>query len=206
MLQSLLIILSNLVNLFLRNRQEEEQKEPTKAPKSEPILNKTEPKIEEESSIMKLSTEGKRFIMSHEGLVLKPYLDAVGVPTIGYGNTYYKDGTKVTINDPEITKEEAELLFDAIVSKFEDGVNRLVKVPLNQNQFDALVSFAYNVGLDENKNGKAEGLGDSTLLRLLNAGDYLGAAKEFPKWNKAGGKELLTRRRKEEQELFLKPV
>jgi lysozyme len=82
------------------------------------------------------------------------------------------------------------------VRKFEAGVKRLVKVPLAQGQFDALVSFSFNVGLGA--------LGSSTLLRKLNAGDYRGAAAEFPRWNKAGGKvyEGLTRRRAAERSLF----
>lgn len=164
--------------------------------------------VVKEKHPVKISTEGKKLILAHEGFRSKPYLCPAGIPTIGYGNTYYEDGKKVTLNDSSITKERAEQLFDIIVSGFEDGVNRLVKVPLNQNQFDALVSFAYNVGLDENKNGKAEGLGDSTLLRLLNQGDYAGAANEFPKWCKDNGKVIsgLIRRRKEEQQLFLKTV
>lgn len=196
-----------LLNL-LRKTQKEAPKSLPKEPekKQEEVSQPLKPIVKDKT--MKLSFEGKKRILAHEGFRGKPYLDTGGVPTIGYGNTYYEDGRKVMLNDPVISKERAEELFDIIVKQFEDGVNRLVKVPLNQNQFDALVSFAYNVGLDENKNGKAEGLGDSSLLRLLNAGDYSGAAKEFPKWNKDNGKVVagLIRRRKEEQELFLKTV
>ena len=83
------------------------------------------------------------------------------------------------------------------VQRFEPEVERLVKVPLNSSQWDALVSFTYNLG--------AANLESSTLLRLLNRGDYVGAAEQFPRWNKAGGKELagLTRRRAAERAMFL---
>lgn len=84
-------------------------------------------------------------------------------------------------------------------------MQRLVKVPLTQGQFDALVSFAYNVGLDDNQNGKAEGLGESTLLRKLNAKDYAGAVEQFLRWNKNDGAVMhgLTKRRTAEQSRFL---
>ena len=84
------------------------------------------------------------------------------------------------------------------------GVNSLIKVPATQGQFDALVSFAYNVGLDIDEDTLAEGLGDSTLLRKFNAKDYAGCAAEFPKWNKAGGVVLngLTKRRAGERAMF----
>jgi len=89
--------------------------------------------------------------------------------------------------------------------EFEPGVLRLVKVPLTQGQFDALVCFAYNVGLDDDADTLAEGLGDSTLLRKVNAGDFSGAAAEFAKWNKNDGKVMLglRRRRAAERALFI---
>lgn len=179
-----------------------------KSPPKEPEKIKEPSPIVKEKAKMKLSLDGKKRILAHEGWSAKPYLDTGGVPTIGYGNTYYEDGRRVMMNDPVISKERGEQLFDIVVKKYEEGVNQLVTVPLNQNQFDALVSFAYNVGLDQDDDSIAEGLGDSTLLKLLNKGDYAGAANEFPKWCKDNGKVVagLVRRRKEEQELFLKTV
>ncbi|OQS42352.1 lysozyme [Chromobacterium haemolyticum] len=141
---------------------------------------------------MKTSANGIKLIQGFEGLSLKAYQDSVGVWTIGYGHT----GPEVTLG-LVITQAQADALLARDLSRFESGVTRLVQVPLNQNQFDALVCFSFNLGL-----GALQG---STLLRLLNAGDYAGAAGQFPRWNKAGGKELtgLTRRRVAEQALFL---
>lgn len=141
---------------------------------------------------MKISQKGLNLIKSFEGLELKAYKDSVRVVTIGYGST----GAHVSM-DQTITAQQAEDLLRKDVSRFEEGVTKLVKVPLNQNQFDALVSFSFNLGLGN--------LGSSTLLKKLNASDYQGAALEFERWNKAGGKILngLTKRRLAEKELFL---
>uniref|UniRef100_UPI000225FC22 lysozyme n=1 Tax=Paracoccus sp. TRP TaxID=412597 RepID=UPI000225FC22 len=99
-----------------------------------------------------------------------------------------------------ITKADARTILTRDLPRYEADVTRLVRVPLNENQFGALVSFTYNLG--------AGNLTSSTLLRKLNAGDYAGAAAEFPTWNKAGGKVLngLVRRRAAERALFEKPV
>ena len=148
---------------------------------------------------MKISNNGLELIKQFEGLSLKPYLDAVNIPTIGYGSTYYEDGTKVTLKDKPITEERATQLLEFIANKtFSENINKVVKVPLNQNQFDALVSFAYNIG---NKN-----FNWSTLLKKLNLSDYEGASQEFGRWNQANGKILngLVLRRQKEKELFLK--
>src|SRR5690606_6899591 len=150
---------------------------------------------------MKISYSGLQLIKKYEGLSLKPYLDAVGVPTIGYGNTYYEDGTKVTMKDYPISKQKAELLLLNVVVDFERGVSRLVTSKINQNQFDALVSFSYNVGLGSLKS--------STLLKKVNANPQdADICNQFARWNKAGGKVLLglTRRRKEEAELYFREV
>lgn len=140
---------------------------------------------------MKISEEGLDIIKSFEGLELKTYKDSVGVLTIGWGSTgsHVKPGMV-------ITKGQAEELLKQDVSRFEKGINDLVKVPLTQNQFDALVSFSFNLGLGNLKS--------STLLRKLNMSDYSGAAGEFLRWNKAGGKVLngLTRRRQAEKDMF----
>jgi Phage-related lysozyme (muraminidase) len=141
---------------------------------------------------MKISQKGVNLIKQFEGLELKAYKDSVGVVTIGYGST----GSHVSIGQV-ITEAQAEALLIKDLSRFESGVTDLVKVPLTQNQFDALVSFSFNLGLGNLKS--------STLLKKLNLKDYAGASKEFERWNKAGGKVLngLTRRRLAEKELFL---
>lgn len=149
---------------------------------------------------MKLSERGEALIKEFESCRLKAYQDGGAVWTIGWGHT---NGVK---EGDTITQAEADSLFDTEIKIYEDGVNDLVEIPLTQNEFDALVSFAYNVGLDIDTDNTAEGLGDSTLLRKLNAGDLEGAANEFPKWSKDNGKVIagLTRRRLAEQALFKK--
>ncbi|QZN97795.1 lysozyme [Symbiopectobacterium purcellii] len=145
---------------------------------------------------MNISPKGIDLIKSFEGLQLKAYRDSVGVLTIGYGWTQPVDG-KPLRDGMVIDKPTAERLLKTGVVKYEDAVNKLVKVKITQGQFDALVSFAYNLG--------TRSLSTSTLLQKLNAGDSAGAADEFPKWNKAGGKILpgLVRRREAERTLFL---
>lgn len=148
---------------------------------------------------MKTSENGLDLIKEFEGLSLKPYLDVVGVATIGYGSTYYEDGTLVTMEDEPITEERATELLQYTTDKiYGSCVNKIVKVEINQNQFDALVSFAYNLG--------NESLRTSTLLRQLNDGNFTDAANQFTRWVRAGGKTLpgLVRRREAEKELFLK--
>jgi lysozyme len=148
---------------------------------------------------MKVSKNGLDLIKQFEGLRLKPYLCSAGVATIGYGSTMYADGRKVTLKDAAITESQALELLAKTLGKYEKAVNDYVKVPLTQNEFDALVSFTYNLG--------AGNLLSSTLLKKLNAGDKAGAANQFDVWNKAGGKVLqgLVTRRAAEKALFLKP-
>ncbi|MGL4585504.1 MAG: lysozyme [Acinetobacter ursingii] len=146
---------------------------------------------------MKISNNGLNLIKQFEGLRLNAYDDGVGVWTIGYGTIKYPNGTLVKKGD-KITQTQADQYIANDVATFERSVNMLVNVPLTQNQFDALVSFTYNLG--------ATNLNASTLLKKLNAKDYKGASAEFQKWNKAGGKVMtgLVRRRKAEMELFNK--
>lgn len=138
-----------------------------------------------------INAEGLRLITTYEGLSLKSYKDAVGIWTIGYGHTA-GIGPGMTI-----TKQKAEEMLRKELGKFEAAVAGCVKVPLNDNQFSALVAFSYNLG--------ANALKTSTLLKKLNAKDYAGAANEFLRWDKAGGKSLLglSRRRHSERALFL---
>lgn len=144
---------------------------------------------------MKISNTGIDLICSFEGLRLKAYDDGVGVWTIGYGTTVI-NGVKVKKGDT-CTLEQAKAYMAQDLKQFESAVNQ-VKVPLNQNQYDALVSLAYNIGVSAFLN--------STLLKKLNAKDYKGAAEQFPRWNRGGGRVLngLVKRRKIEMELFLK--
>jgi len=145
---------------------------------------------------MKISQEGLKLIRDFEGLRLKPYKCPAGIPTIGIGSTRYENGKKVEMTDAAITEARAvELLKNTLVG-FEHTVNKFVAVDINQNQFDALVSFTYNVG--------SKSLLTSTLLRKLNAMDWLGASQEFGKWVYADRKKLngLVERRKAEKELF----
>lgn len=146
---------------------------------------------------MKISSNGLNLIKQFEGLRLSAYDDGVGVWTIGYGTIKYPNGVRVKKGD-KITQAQAGQYIANDVATFERAVNMLVNVPLTQNQFDALVSFTYNLG--------ATNLNASTLLKKLNAKDYKGASTEFQKWNKAGGKVMtgLVRRRKAEMELFNK--
>ncbi len=148
---------------------------------------------------MKISHIGIDLIKKYEGFSSKPYKCPAGIPTIGYGATYYPNGSKVTLSDTPITEQQAqEYLKDMLVS-YEKSVATFVTSTINQNQFDSLVSFAYNLGVGNLKS--------STLLKKVNANPSDNTiAAEFVKWNKAGGKVLagLTKRRKEEAELYCK--
>lgn len=143
---------------------------------------------------MQTSEAGLDFIVRLEGEVLHPYKDAVGINTIGVGHVI-RHGESFT---GPITKEQSRQLLRQDLNYAETSVSSLVTVPLTQDQFDALVSFTFNVG--------AGNLKRSRLLRLLNAGDYAAAADEFPKWRLAAGRVLagLVARRQSERQLFLR--
>lgn len=152
---------------------------------------------------MKVSPAGLAAIKRHEGLRLRAYPDpgsSNGLPiSIGYGSTRRLDGAEWHLTDT-ITAEEAEQLLRRDLESAERAVERLVEVPLRQSQFDALVSFVFNVG---------EGaFADSTLLKMLNSGDYVGAAGQFMRWVNNDGKPLegLKRRREAEMALFTSPA
>jgi lysozyme len=158
---------------------------------------------------VKTSEAGKQLIRSFEGVHRRPYLCPALLWTIGVGRVLYPEQNKLKIperktyplrpeHDKEWSDEAIDLLFDADLLRFESGVLRhCPDSALSQGQFDALVAFSFNVGLGA--------LQASTLRRLFNAGDVEGAAEEFLKWNKGGGRILpgLTRRRLAEQALFL---
>lgn len=150
---------------------------------------------------MKTGEKGLKLIEEFEvGGNLKKYLtayqDVVGVWTIGIGSTYYEDGSKVNKGD-KITEQRARELFKNILVRYENDVNRVIKVCLNQNQFDALVSFTYNLG--------GTNLASSTLAKRVNNNPCdVDIRNQFMRWNKAGGKVYagLTRRRKAEADLY----
>ncbi len=146
---------------------------------------------------MRVDNEGIDLIGQFEGLRLNSYDDGVGVWTIGWGTTVYPNGQKVKKGD-KITLEQAKQYKAHDLTKFEKAVNDAVKVPLNQNQFNALVSLAYNIGESAFTN--------STLVKRLNDGNYKAAADQFLAWVNAGGKRMqgLVNRRNKERELFLK--
>jgi lysozyme len=132
-----------------------------------------------------------------EGFRSSPYLCPAGKPTIGYGATHYLDGVSVTLADPSITEERASVLLVNMLLDYGIGVSRLLKVSVSQGQFDALVGFAYNLGVAN--------LSASTLMKLVNGGSIEAAALEFGKWVHADGKVLpgLVARREAECMMFL---
>jgi len=145
---------------------------------------------------MRLNKKGIDLMHQFEGLRLNAYLCPANIPTIGWGNTFYESGRKVQMGET-ITKERADALFLWVANSFATQVRSMLRVQLNENQFSALVSFAYNVG---NAN-----LRTSTLLRLVNANpNDQNIRAQFLRWNKAGGREMagLTRRRQAESNLY----
>ena len=139
---------------------------------------------------MKISQEGISLIKKFEGCKLESYLCAANVPTIGYGST---KGIEMGMN---ISQERAEELLLQDLEVYEDAVNKAVELPLHQHQFDALVSWTFNLG--------GANLNASTMLKVLNTGAYEDVPHQIKRWNKAGGKVLegLTRRRLAESLLF----
>ena len=137
-----------------------------------------------------MSPSGLALTMFYEGCKLEAYQDGGGVWTIGFGHT------KDVKQDDKCTYEQAIDFLQVDILSAVNAVNRLVTVSLNQSQFDALVDFTFNLG--------TRALTNSTLLRLLNSGNYEGAALEFHKWNHDNGKEVagLTKRREAEFKLF----
>lgn len=142
---------------------------------------------------MKTSIKGEEFIVREEGEKLKAYQDAVGIWTIGVGHTGFVDSTPV-VKGLTITQAKSREILRKDLNRFEKAINNSVEVPLNQHQFDALVSLAFNIG---------EGAFlRSTLLKKLNISDFKGAAEQFLAWKNAGGRPILLNRRKREKHLF----
>lgn len=149
---------------------------------------------------MRTSEKGRNLIKKFEGLRLQPYKCSAGVPTIGYGSTFYPDGRLVTLKDSFITQTQAEELLSLTLIKFEKGVEKLITAPISQSMFDSLVCFAFNIGLGN--------LQASTLRKLVNLEQYEDISRQFLRWNKAAGVPLagLTRRREAEAKLFAEGV
>lgn len=139
---------------------------------------------------MKTSTDGLIALISHEGIVLTRYKDSVGVWTIGVGHTKAAGGIDPSTFTGTLSMTEALDLLKKDIVKYEDGVNKAVKVPLKQHEFDALVSFHYNTGA----------IGSATLTKTLNAGDKKSAGAQFMNWVKP---PEIRGRRQSESTLFL---
>jgi lysozyme len=151
---------------------------------------------------MKISKEGLELIRGFEKFMPKPYIDAVGVVTIGYGNTYYPDGKKVTMKDAPLTETQASILLEAVFEKY---FAKYIPENVNQNQLDAMASLVYNIGIGA--------FLKSTLRKKVKVNpNDASIEQEFLKWNK--GRILgqlvelkgLTIRRKKESELYFKPI
>ena len=148
---------------------------------------------------MQLNDKGKDLIKFYEGCKLVAYKCSAAKDTIGYGNTFYENGTSVKPGD-KISQERANELFEIIAKDFADKVKPLIKSTVTPNQFAALTSFAYNAGIGNLKS--------STLLKKVNVNpNDPTIAQEFAKWDKAGGKVLagLTKRRASESKLYFTP-
>jgi lysozyme len=146
---------------------------------------------------VKISQNGLRLLKSFEGFRSKPYLCSAGIPTIGYGNTYYENGVKVKLTDPPIDRIWAEQLLRNVLVHYEREVDAVTTDLITQNQFDALTSFTYNVGITNFRK--------STLLQLVNS-NYRDPKirTQFLRWDKAGGRviEGLKKRREIEANLY----
>ena len=164
---------------------------PDPQPKPEPAVMPAQSRDASTSGPKRTNSNGLKLIKSFEGLRLRAYQDAVGIWTIGYGTTR---GVRPGMT---ISEAEAETFLQQDLTRFEQAIHGALEVPVNDNQFSALSCFTYNVGPGAFRS--------STLLKLLNQQNLYGAADQFPRWNKAGGRPLagLTRRRKAERSLFL---
>ena len=143
------------------------------------------------------SAKGLNLIKQFEGFLAKPYKCPAGIPTIGYGATYYPNGLKVSMTDKAITEGQASTMLMNMLRTYEKSVDSFCRDDINQNQFDALVAFAYNVGVNALKG--------STLLKKVNNNPQdVTIRNEFLKWNKANGRALngLTNRRIAEADLY----
>jgi lysozyme len=147
--------------------------------------------------VNQIGAKGLNLIKKYEGFKSAPYKCPAGIPTIGYGATYYPNGAKVKLTDKPVTQKEADTMLLNMLKHYEQGVDSFTTDKVNQNQFDALVSIGYNIGL--------QALKGSTLIRKVNLDPNDKTIKnEFMRWTKANGKVMdgLLNRRKEEAELY----
>lgn len=150
------------------------------------------------TEIRKVSAKGIEFLIAEEGLRLKPYKDSVGIATIGVGCTYYENGKRVTMQDPAITKDRAIELFKNLLKTYELAVYSTTRDDINQNQFDALVSLCFNIGVAAFKR--------STVLKRVNANPLNKTIEgAFLMWRNAGSKPILLKRRQREIALYFTP-
>ena len=150
---------------------------------------------------MKTSERGIKLIKDFEGFRRRPYLCSAGVATIGYGSTRYSNGVKVKISDQPITEEEADKLLTFYLAKNEVAIEHLIGKPLNQNQFDAVMSFVYNLGLGNFEKS-------SMLKRMRVNPNDIRIDYEFSKWVYVGGRRNagLIRRRTEEANIYFSRI
>jgi lysozyme len=148
------------------------------------------------TEIKTLDQRGRDFLAKEEGIILHPYLDSVGIPTIGIGCTFYPGGRRVTMQDKPLKDVQAAWdLFDAVNSNFMLTVYSTTRDDINQNQFNALVSLCYNIGT-----GAFKG---STVLKLVNKNpNDPKIAAAFELWKSAGGKPVLLGRRRREAKMY----
>lgn len=152
-------------------------------------------RIEPCYEIQTVSENGIEFLVQQEGIRLKPYRDSAGIPTIGIGCTYYENGVRVTMKDKPITLDRAKSLFMHLLQTYEKAVWSNTRNDINQNQFDALVSICYNIGVVSFKN--------STLLRRVNKNKNDPSIREaFEMWRYADSEPILLERRKREHQLY----
>ena len=147
-----------------------------------------------------INASGLRIITAFEGFSATAYRCPAGIPSIGFGSTRLADGSRVKMDSPKITEATAKAILRGHLDHVERDIRKLVRIKLNENEFSALCSWTYNLG-----SGRLQ---SSTLRAKLNRNDRIGAANEFPKWRRAGGKILrgLVRRREFERRLFLAPA
>lgn len=137
---------------------------------------------------MKLNKEGIEFISLLEGIRLRRYKDSKKIWTIGIGSTYLKDGSQVKSTTKDLTLSQVYTLFEITSKKYEDAVNNFIKIPVTQNQFNALFALCYNIGV--------EGFRTSTVLKRINSKDTnVKITEAWMRWTKQ--KELIGRRKKE---------
>ncbi len=145
---------------------------------------------------MQVSSNCLQLIKQFEGFKPTPYFDSAGIPTIGYGTILYPDNTRVTMNDPAITEDQALEYLEFNINEKCEALDKLIKVQLSQNQYAAICSLVYNIGMTNFET--------STLLRMLNQSDFDGAAAQFTRWDYSAGQVVagLETRRQQEAKLF----